>query len=150
MLIHTSLNISYSLLHIPDYHHRVFLPVSGGVCEENIEATVGVDVTLTCKYDAKYYGRLPVCWGRGAVPNSGCADEVIRSDGTTVTSRLSERYLFMGDLSEGDVSLIIRQVQESDSGVYGCRVDIPGWFNDHKHQVTLTVVPGEGPWGVAL
>ncbi|KAM6999911.1 cell adhesion molecule DSCAM-like [Tautogolabrus adspersus] len=57
-----------------------------------------------------------------------------------MASRLSERYLFMGNLEEGDVSLTIRQVEESDSGIYGCRVDVPGWFNDHKHQQTLTVV----------
>uniref|UniRef100_A0A3P8TKA0 Ig-like domain-containing protein n=1 Tax=Amphiprion percula TaxID=161767 RepID=A0A3P8TKA0_AMPPE len=106
-------------------------------------ATVGTDVTLTCKYDAHYYGKLSVCWGRGAIPNRGCANEVIKSDGESVISRLSERYLLVGDLGEGDVSLTIRQVEESDSGMYGCRVDIPGWFNDHKHQLTLTVNAGE-------
>lgn len=123
-----------------------FSVFSGGVRAQNVKATVGVDVTLSCKYDAQYYGRLAVCWGRGAIPNSGCANQVIRSDGTSVTNRLSERYLLIGDLSKGDVSLTIRQVQEDDSGMYGCRVDIPGWFNDHKHQLTLTVVPGERHW----
>lgn len=108
-----------------------------------IIVTVGTDVTLTCNYDAQYYGRLSSCWGRGAIPNSGCASEVIKSDGTSVTSRLSERYLLMGDLGVGDVSLTIRRVEESDAGTYGCRVEIPGWFNDHKHEVTLTVVAGE-------
>ncbi|XP_062250477.1 cell adhesion molecule DSCAM-like isoform X2 [Platichthys flesus] len=112
----------------------------GCVVTEAIIATVGTDATLLCNYDAKYYGKLPVCWGRGAIPNSGCANEVIKSDGTSVVQRLTERYLLMGNLGGGDVSLTIRQVEESDSGTYGCRVDIPGWFNDHKHQVTLTVV----------
>ncbi|XP_034546682.1 Down syndrome cell adhesion molecule-like protein 1 homolog isoform X2 [Notolabrus celidotus] len=111
------------------------------VSAEGIIATVGTDVTLICNYDAKYYGKLPACWGRGAIPNRGCAGEVIRSDGLVMVSRLSERYLFMGLLDEGDVSLTIRQVEESDSGIYGCRVEIPGWFNDHKHQQTLTVMP---------
>lgn len=60
-----------------------------------------------------------------------------------MTSRLSERYLLMGNLGGGDVSLTIQRVEESDSGMYGCRVEIPGWFNDHKHQLTLTVVAGE-------
>nr|XP_046261881.1 Down syndrome cell adhesion molecule homolog [Scatophagus argus] len=118
----------------------LFILLLGGVCAESIKATVGTDVTLACSYDARYYGKLSSCWGRGAIPNSGCANEVIKSDGTSVTSRLSERYLFMGNLGEGDVSLTIRQVEESDSGMYGCRVEIPGWFNDHKHQLTLTVV----------
>ncbi|XP_023133404.2 cell adhesion molecule DSCAM-like isoform X2 [Amphiprion ocellaris] len=111
----------------------------GNVSAEIVIATMGTDVTLTCKYDAHYYGKLSVCWGRGAIPNRGCANEVIKSDGESVISRLSERYLLVGDLGEGDVSLTIRQVEESDSGMYGCRVDIPGWFNDHKHQLTLTV-----------
>ncbi|XP_073343135.1 uncharacterized protein [Pagrus major] len=113
---------------------------SGGVSAGGIIATVGTDVTLPCNYNAKYYGKLSACWGRGPIPNSGCDNEVIKSDGTSVTSRLSERYLFMGDLSTGDVSLTIRQVEERDSGMYGCRVEIPGWFNDHKHQQTLTVM----------
>ncbi|XP_034454494.1 protein sidekick-1-like isoform X2 [Hippoglossus hippoglossus] len=118
------------------------LLASGCVATEGIITTVGTDATLLCNYDAKYYGKLPVCWGRGAIPNSGCSNEVIRSDGTSVVHRLTERYLLMGNLGEGNVSLTIRQVEESDSGTYGCRVNIPGWFNDHKHQVTLTVVAG--------
>lgn len=109
---------------------------------ERVLATVGTDVTLRCNYDSQFYGKLAVCWGRGAIPNRGCAKEVIKSDGTSVISRLSERYLLMGKIGEGDVSLTIRQVGESDSGIYGCRVDVPGWFNDQKHEVTLTVVPG--------
>uniref|UniRef100_A0A671UII4 Ig-like domain-containing protein n=1 Tax=Sparus aurata TaxID=8175 RepID=A0A671UII4_SPAAU len=113
---------------------------SGGVSAEGIIATVGTDVTLPCNFNARYYGKLPACWGRGPIPNSGCANEVIKSDGSSMTSRLSERYLFMGDLSAGDVSLTIRQVEEGDSGMYGCRVEIPGWFNDQKHQQTLTVL----------
>uniref|UniRef100_A0A8C9XT36 Ig-like domain-containing protein n=1 Tax=Sander lucioperca TaxID=283035 RepID=A0A8C9XT36_SANLU len=111
--------------------------------DTRLKSTVGEDVTLICNYDAKYYGKLSACWGRGAIPNSGCANEVIKSDGTSVISRLSERYLLKGNFGEGDVSLTIRQVEEGDSGTYGCRVEIPGWFNDHKHQLTLTVVAGE-------
>lgn len=110
---------------------------------EGIIATVGTDVTVPCNYDANYYGRLSVCWGRAEIPSRGCANEVIRSDGTKVISRLSERYLLVGNFGKGDVSLTIRKVEESDSGIYGCRVEIPGWFNDHKHQQTLTVVAGE-------
>ncbi|XP_030595447.1 Down syndrome cell adhesion molecule homolog [Archocentrus centrarchus] len=64
---------------------------------------------------------------------------VLKTDGTSVLSRLSERYLLMGSLGQGDVSLTIRHAEEGDSGVYGCRVEIPGWFNDHKQHVTLRV-----------
>ncbi|XP_068570716.1 cell adhesion molecule DSCAM-like [Cebidichthys violaceus] len=118
----------------------LFCLLLGCVSAESIIATVGEDITLICNYDAKNYGKLSACWGRGAIPNRGCANEVIRSDGTSVINRLSERYLLRGDVAVGDVSLTIRQVEEGDSGTYGCRVEIPGWFNDHKHQLTLTVV----------
>ncbi|XP_020502169.2 cell adhesion molecule Dscam1 isoform X1 [Labrus bergylta] len=127
--------------HLPLCCSFLFCLLLGCVSAEEIIATVGTDVTLICNYDAKYYGKLSTCWGRGAIPSRGCASEVIKSDGSAMASRLSERYLFMGNLEEGDVSLTIRQVEESDSGIYGCRVDVPGWFNDHKHQETLTVVP---------
>ncbi|XP_077466272.1 hepatitis A virus cellular receptor 1 homolog [Stigmatopora argus] len=108
----------------------------------SLEVKVGADVTLSCKYDAGYYGKLSACWGRGPIPNRGCAEEVISTDGASVSGRLSERYLLAGDIESGDVSLTIRQVAESDSGLYGCRVQVPGWFNDRKHQITLNVVPG--------
>lgn len=116
---------------------------SGCASAETVTVAVGTDVTLRCSYDAKYYGRLSACWGRGAVPNSGCANEVLKTDGTSVISRLSERYLLMGSLGQGDVSLTIRHAEEGDSGVYGCRVEIPGWFNDHKQHVTLRVNASE-------
>uniref|UniRef100_A0A669ED10 Ig-like domain-containing protein n=1 Tax=Oreochromis niloticus TaxID=8128 RepID=A0A669ED10_ORENI len=110
-----------------------------------VTGLIGHNVTLTCRYDAKTYGVLSFCWGkdRGTIPNRGCANEVLKTDGTSVISRLSERYLLMGNLGRGDVSLTIRQVEEQDSGVYGCRVEIPGWFNDQKRHVTLKVNAGE-------
>lgn len=111
----------------------------GCVSAETIIATVGTDVTLRCNYDAVHHGKLGACWGRGAIPNSGCANEVIKSDGSAVISRLSERYLLLGDVAGGDVSLTIRQVEETDSGTYGCRVEVAGWFNDLKQQMTLSV-----------
>uniref|UniRef100_A0A3Q2QLT5 Uncharacterized protein n=1 Tax=Fundulus heteroclitus TaxID=8078 RepID=A0A3Q2QLT5_FUNHE len=115
---------------------------TGDVSANSIIATVGTDVTLRCKYDAAYYSTLPFCWGRGNIPNSGCANEVLKSDGTQVLSKVSERYALTGNLGLGEAFLTIRQVQESDSGIYGCRIDIPGWFNDQKHEFTLTVKPG--------
>ena len=100
-------------------------------------------MTLTCKYDARHYGTLSVCWGRGHIPNSGCGNEVLRTEGVKVTHRASVRYNLQGDLRAGDVSLTITQAQVKDSGLYGCRVDIPGWFNDQKHHLALVIMPGE-------
>lgn len=119
----------------------LFSLLLGCVHADGLQAFVGQDVTIACNYDVAYYGKLAVCWGKGAIPNRGCANEVIKTDGTVVTNRASERYILLGNLEEGDVSLTIRQLEESDSGTYGCRVDIPGWFNDHKHETVLNVLP---------
>ncbi|KAJ8405537.1 hypothetical protein AAFF_G00320100 [Aldrovandia affinis] len=40
---------------------------------------------------------------------------------------------------EGDVSLTIINVTENDSGIYGCRVEIPGLFNDLKQIFNLII-----------
>ncbi|KAJ8347501.1 hypothetical protein AAFF_G00191880 [Aldrovandia affinis] len=40
---------------------------------------------------------------------------------------------------EGDVSLTIINVTENDSGTYGCRVVIPGPFNDLKRNFNLII-----------
>ncbi|CDQ73038.1 Down syndrome cell adhesion molecule homolog isoform X1 [Oncorhynchus mykiss] len=113
----------------------------GGGSTVTIQGYVGDIVTLTCKYDARHYGTLSVCWGRGHIPNSGCGNEVLRTEGVKVTHRASVRYNLQGDLRAGDVSLTITQAQVKDSGLYGCRVDIPGWFNDQKHHLALVIMP---------
>uniref|UniRef100_A0A3B4X6V0 Ig-like domain-containing protein n=1 Tax=Seriola lalandi dorsalis TaxID=1841481 RepID=A0A3B4X6V0_SERLL len=107
-----------------------------------VEGRAGESVTLTCKYDAKN-GRLSACWNRGDVPlRGGCNNQIISTDGQTVT-RVSSRYQLLGRLDEGDVSMTILNLTETDAGRYGCRVDIPGWFNDEKHHFDLTVDSGE-------
>ncbi|KAM4547266.1 uncharacterized protein V3H82_020904 isoform 2-T2 [Fundulus diaphanus] len=60
-------------------------------------------------------------------------------------TRISSRYQLLGRLDEGDVSLMIQNLREEDAGRYGCRVGIPGWFNDEKHHVDLTVERGLPP-----
>lgn len=98
----------------------------------------GQSVTLSCKYDIRKYGRLWVCWDRGEIPSSGCSNQLIATDGYKVT-RVSSRYQLLGRLDEGDVSLTILNLTEEDAGRYGCRVQIPGWFNDDIHNFDLTV-----------
>ncbi|XP_046899046.1 T-cell immunoglobulin and mucin domain-containing protein 4-like [Hypomesus transpacificus] len=99
----------------------------------------GQNVTLPCRYDASNHGVLPMCWGRGALPSSGCDNQILSSDGSAVKKRTSIRYLLSGDLKQGDISLTILNTTERDAGLYGCRVKMPGWFNDMKSEVRLNV-----------
>uniref|UniRef100_A0A3B3TG09 Ig-like domain-containing protein n=1 Tax=Paramormyrops kingsleyae TaxID=1676925 RepID=A0A3B3TG09_9TELE len=113
------------------------LPVAES--SEMITGFVGYNVTLPCSYDAKHYGGIYMCWGRSEISYSGCDNEIIATDGFKVTQRKSHRYQLSGDLKHGNVSLTIIDAEMGDSGIYGCRVQIPGLFNDLKHQVTLTM-----------
>ncbi|XP_034088111.1 T-cell immunoglobulin and mucin domain-containing protein 4-like [Gymnodraco acuticeps] len=116
------------------------LSVSGGSALK-VTSVSGQDVNLTCKYDIKYHGALSMCWGRGDIPNSGCNNQLIASDGRLVTfgGGASSRYRFLGRLQDGDVSLTVLNVLETDAGRYGCRVQIKGWFNDEAHHIDLSV-----------
>uniref|UniRef100_A0A3Q0RNK2 Ig-like domain-containing protein n=1 Tax=Amphilophus citrinellus TaxID=61819 RepID=A0A3Q0RNK2_AMPCI len=114
------------------------------VMDAEVKGQAGQTISLPCKYDRKYYGALSVCWGRGEIPLFGCSDQLISTDGYRVETGASSRYELLGRLEDGDVSLTILHLTEGDAGRYGCRVAIPGWFNDEKHHVDLTVVTGEG------
>ncbi|KAK5858106.1 hypothetical protein PBY51_002274 [Eleginops maclovinus] len=116
------------------------LSVSGG-SGLRVPSVSGQDVTLPCTYDIKTYGPLAVCWIRGDIPNSGCSKQLTASDGRQVVfgGGASSRYQLLGRLLDGDVSLTVLKVSELDAGRYGCRVEIPGWFNDEKHHIDLTV-----------
>ncbi|XP_048851193.1 uncharacterized protein LOC125720116 isoform X10 [Brienomyrus brachyistius] len=111
---------------------------------EMITGFVGYNVTLPCSYDARNYGQHDMCWGRGEIPlTGGCDNEIIATDGFKVTRRKSHRYQLIGDLNQGDVSLTIIDAEMGDSGIYGCRVQIRGLFNDLKTKVTLTIQSAE-------
>ncbi|KAL2077237.1 hypothetical protein ACEWY4_026741 [Coilia grayii] len=104
---------------------------------------VGQTVTLSCKYDAKSHLTTSICWGRGEVPWSKCSYTVLATDdeGNLIYTE-SERYQLRGKLEDGDVSLSIKNVQQDDSGIYGCRVELPGWFNDLKINIHLIIIKG--------
>lgn len=114
----------------------------GGI---SVVGHAGQNVTLSCTYDFKYYGALRICWGRGVLPSSGCNNQLISTDGRKVIerTRASSRYQLLGRLDEGDVSLTILNITDSDAGRYGCTVEIPGWFNDAKHHFDLVIKTGE-------
>ncbi|XP_068570714.1 T-cell immunoglobulin and mucin domain-containing protein 4-like isoform X2 [Cebidichthys violaceus] len=102
----------------------------------------GHNVTLPCTYDSQTHGVLSFCWGREMVPMSKCSDTIISSEDGAVLFRESPRYQ-LGRMTDGDVSLTILDAQWSDAGVYGCRLEIPGWFNDEK--VNTELVMEEAP-----
>ncbi|XP_035807475.1 hepatitis A virus cellular receptor 1 homolog isoform X3 [Amphiprion ocellaris] len=108
---------------------------------------VGHNVTLPCSYDAQTYGVLCICWGQGNVPRSKCSSTILSSQDGAVSFRRSPRYQLQGRVTDGDVSLTILDAQWDDAGMYGCRVEYPGWFNDYKvnTQLIMEEAPVEQP-----
>lgn len=103
----------------------------------------GANVTLPCRYDAQPHGSLSFCWGRAKVPMSKCSNTVLSSVDGALLYTQSPRYQLLGSAGDGDVSLTILDAQWSDNGEYGCRVEIPGWFNDHKVNIWLVIEEGK-------
>ncbi|XP_032384696.1 hepatitis A virus cellular receptor 1 homolog isoform X3 [Etheostoma spectabile] len=99
----------------------------------------GHNVTLPCRYDSLTHGVLSVCWGRGMVPRSQCSSTILSSQDGAGHFSQSPRYQLLGRVTDGDVSLTILDAQWSDAGVYGCRIEIPGWFNDKKINTYLVI-----------
>ncbi|XP_018611905.1 hepatitis A virus cellular receptor 1 homolog isoform X2 [Scleropages formosus] len=112
------------------------------VCNGYVETVIGVAgerVTLPCGYSVKTYGVTDTCWGRGEVPYSKCSKMVVSTEGDKVTYRQSDRYKLLGRVRKGNVSLTIINATEADTGIYGCRVEVPGLFNDLKYNVLLLI-----------
>ncbi|XP_061755742.1 hepatitis A virus cellular receptor 1 homolog isoform X3 [Nerophis ophidion] len=119
----------------------LFLSILSQVCSEALKVIghVGHDITLPCAYDARAHGSLSFCWGRGEVPTFKCSDYILSAEDGAVVFVSEPRYRLLGLGGDGDVSLTIHNVQLGDAGVYGCRVELPGWFNDHKVNTYLVV-----------
>uniref|UniRef100_A0A3B3WC41 Ig-like domain-containing protein n=1 Tax=Poecilia mexicana TaxID=48701 RepID=A0A3B3WC41_9TELE len=126
------------LVHTPYQLVAVVLPIVVlSSCTITVTGYIGQDVTLPCSYDVQANGIVSFCWGHGQVPRSKCSNTVLSSDNGDVTFRESPRYQLLSQVMQGDFSLTIVKAQETDSGVYGCRVEIPGLFNDQKINVHL-------------
>ncbi|XP_062332888.1 T-cell immunoglobulin and mucin domain-containing protein 4-like [Osmerus eperlanus] len=115
---------------------RVSTPCQSSLC---LVGVVGQNITLPCWYNRHSSGILNVCWGRETLPAFKCSGTIVSIQGGRVTDRSSPRYVLLSGREEGNVSLTILHARESDSGVYGCRVEIPGWFNDLKINIHLTM-----------
>ncbi|XP_016376880.1 hepatitis A virus cellular receptor 1 homolog isoform X2 [Sinocyclocheilus rhinocerous] len=116
-------------------------------CSESsklVVGQVGDTVNLPYKYDINTTGLLNVCWGRRQSWFS-CENTVISSDGLQVTYRESNRFSLASGLERGDVSLTIKAAQKRDAGMYVCRIEIPGLFNDISHNVYLFISNGLDP-----
>ncbi|XP_029426408.1 hepatitis A virus cellular receptor 1 homolog, partial [Nannospalax galili] len=100
---------------------------------------VGQPVTLPCTYMASN-GTLITCWGRGDC-SSSCSDLVIWMDGHRVYYQKDSRYQLKGQISQGNVSLTIGRVLQSDSGSYCCRVQTPRWISIQVLTFLLKVRP---------
>uniref|UniRef100_A0A8D2CZE3 Ig-like domain-containing protein n=1 Tax=Sciurus vulgaris TaxID=55149 RepID=A0A8D2CZE3_SCIVU len=114
---------------------------SAVVSYTEVSGVVGQPVTLPCSYSVDNGAVTSMCWGRGACPISKCSDEIIWTDGTQVTFRKHMRYKLEGNLLEGDVSLTIEDAAKTDSGLYCCRIEHRGWFNDMKVTLSLEIKP---------
>uniref|UniRef100_A0A452GGY8 Ig-like domain-containing protein n=1 Tax=Gopherus agassizii TaxID=38772 RepID=A0A452GGY8_9SAUR len=105
-----------------------------------VRGVVGQNVTLPCKYRVNHQNDVTtMCWGRGSCPSSQCSQTILWTDGRRVTERQSSRYRLEGNLAQGDVSLTIVNAAEADGGMYCCRVEIPGWFNDQLNNLEVVI-----------
>ncbi|XP_059125263.1 hepatitis A virus cellular receptor 1 homolog [Peromyscus eremicus] len=105
-----------------------------------VHGVVGHPVTLPCTYPVSN-GLSSMCWGRGACASDTCGQTLIRTDGHRIYYQTNNRYQLKGQLLQGDVSLTIENVTESDSGLYCCRVEMKGWNGVQRLTTSLQVQP---------
>ncbi|XP_073505425.1 T-cell immunoglobulin and mucin domain-containing protein 4-like isoform X2 [Phyllobates terribilis] len=105
---------------------------------EIVKGSVNDILNLPCKYTFQGIG-YAMCWGHGDCPNSGCSNEVIKTDGKNVILRKSDRYQLLGNIARGDVSLTIIGVTKEDEGIFCCHVEIPGPNNGQKKNLELKI-----------
>ncbi|KAL6043384.1 hypothetical protein STEG23_007964, partial [Scotinomys teguina] len=106
-----------------------------------VHGAVGHRVTLPCTYPVSN-GLSSMCWGRGACASDTCGQTLLWTDGHRIYYRTNSRYQLKGQLLQGDVSLTIENVTESDNGLYCCRVEMKGWNGVQRLTTSLQVQPG--------
>uniref|UniRef100_A0A8D2KL97 Ig-like domain-containing protein n=1 Tax=Urocitellus parryii TaxID=9999 RepID=A0A8D2KL97_UROPR len=119
----------------------ILLLTDAVVSYTQVSGVVGHPVIIPCSYSVAS-GVTSMCWGQGACPTSKCSNELIWTDGSQVTFRKHRRYKLEGNLLQGNVSLTIENAAKTDSGLYCCRIEHSGWFNDMKLTLSLEIKPG--------
>nr|XP_035952111.1 hepatitis A virus cellular receptor 1 isoform X1 [Halichoerus grypus] len=120
----------------------ILLLTDAVVSHTQVIGVVGHSAMLPCTYSTAN-GVTTMCWGRGPCPMSHCSDEVVWTDGSHVTVQKDPRYKLKGNILGGNVSLTIENVAQTDRGLYCCRVEHKGWFNDMKLTLSLEIKPAE-------
>ncbi|XP_048638703.1 hepatitis A virus cellular receptor 1 isoform X4 [Marmota marmota marmota] len=118
----------------------ILLLTDAVVSYTQVSGVVGHRVIIPCSYSVTS-GVTSMCWGRGACPTSKCSNELIWTDGSQVTFQKHRRYKLEGNLLQGNVSLTIENAAKTDSGLYCCRIEHSGWFNDMKLTLSLEIKP---------
>ncbi|KAM4869440.1 hepatitis A virus cellular receptor 1 [Urocitellus parryii] len=118
----------------------ILLLTDAVVSYTQVSGVVGHPVIIPCSYSVAS-GVTSMCWGQGACPTSKCSNELIWTDGSQVTFRKHRRYKLEGNLLQGNVSLTIENAAKTDSGLYCCRIEHSGWFNDMKLTLSLEIKP---------
>ncbi|XP_057396947.1 hepatitis A virus cellular receptor 1 isoform X2 [Balaenoptera acutorostrata] len=116
----------------------ILLLTDGVTSYPRVTGVVGQSVRLPCTYGGEV---TSMCWGRGACPLTRCGSDIIWTNGYSVTFQKDKRYKLNGNIGGGDVSLTIENAAQADSGLYCCRVEKRGWFNDIKITLDLSIKP---------
>ncbi|XP_066445514.1 polymeric immunoglobulin receptor-like [Eleutherodactylus coqui] len=101
-------------------------------------ALVGDSVILRCVSPITHHTSL-ACWGRGACSSTGCNFPVATVNGSRVIWTKSMKYQVKGDITDGEMSLTIADVNLDDSGVYCCHVKIVSLGIDLKREIHVEI-----------
>uniref|UniRef100_A0A8C2R361 Ig-like domain-containing protein n=1 Tax=Capra hircus TaxID=9925 RepID=A0A8C2R361_CAPHI len=114
----------------------LLLLTDGVTSYSQVTGVAGQSIRLPCSYTGEI---TSACWGRGKCSWLSCGTDIIQTDGYNVIFQKDRRYQLKGYIGERDLSLTIEDADPSDSGLYCCRIEKRGWFNDIKIMQELSI-----------